>query len=105
MDRNCPPTYIEPSAQSSLADTHALISHIRALPPASPSPHASLVRPVLTPRFAISTTPPLLRALGDLAAEDPSLLVQTHISENASEIKFTQELFPESGSYAAVYDS
>ncbi|VDB82910.1 unnamed protein product [Peniophora sp. CBMAI 1063] len=105
MDRNCPPTYIEPSASSSLADTHTLIQHIRALSPTSSSQHAALVQPVLTPRFAISTTPPLLRSLGELAASDPTLLVQTHISENASEIKFTHELFPGCNNYASVYDS
>jgi len=38
-----------------------------------------------------------------MAADDPDLAIQTHISENASEIKLTLELFPECSTYAGVY--
>ncbi|KZP12556.1 Metallo-dependent hydrolase [Athelia psychrophila] len=110
MDRNCPASYVEPSAAQSLADTHALIAHIRAHPAppnilssAARDP-APLVQPILTPRFAISCTPDLLAALGTLAARDPALRIQTHISENRKEVAFTKELFPASASYAGVYD-
>ncbi|KAI0054022.1 Metallo-dependent hydrolase [Auriscalpium vulgare] len=98
MDRSSPADYVEPSATASVAATEALIAHIRAL--AGPP----LVQPVLTPRFAISCTPPLLTALGALARADPSLLVQTHISENVAEVAFVRRLFPECASYADVYD-
>ncbi|MEM9463753.1 MAG: amidohydrolase family protein [Actinomycetota bacterium] len=40
-----------------------------------------LVRPILTPRFAPACTDPMLRGLGDLAAET-GVLVQTHCSES-----------------------
>lgn len=105
MDRNSPDSYIETSAAASLSDTQSLITHIRSLSSSSPAP--SLVQPILTPRFAISCTPTLLRSIGDLAAEDPTLMIQTHISENRNEVEFTKELFQhEKGckTYAGVYD-
>ena len=95
MDRNSPDYYVEPSAAASVAATRSLIAHIRALPP-SPGTSEPLVRPILTPRFAISCTGELLAELGALAASDPALAIQTHISENESEIVFTKQLFPAS---------
>ncbi|CAE6447905.1 unnamed protein product [Rhizoctonia solani] len=97
MNRNSG-SYQEDSTAQSIERTRKLISSIRALSPSSP-----LVHPVLTPRFAISCTTDLLHALGDLAKQDPTLAIQTHISENLSEIEFTRELFPEASSYADVY--
>lgn len=105
MDRNSPANYVEPSADASVADTRALIAHIHALgAPAPYSPTHALVHPILTPRFAISCSGPLLHALGALAAADAALRVQTHVSENAAEIAFTRTLFPGAASYTAVYD-
>ncbi|KAF8921078.1 hypothetical protein CPB85DRAFT_1404999 [Mucidula mucida] len=103
MDRHCPDYYIEPSAESSIQATEALIAHIRSLAPASTV--NALVQPILTPRFAISCTPPLLTALGKLASAHADVRIQTHVSENESEIAFTKELFPECSSYTHVYDS
>lgn len=103
--------YTEPCDPSaSLTATHSIISYIRSLPPAScihaaAGTHQPLVQPILTPRFAISCTGPLLKGLGDIAAADKDLLIQTHISENQAEIVYTNELFPAAGSYAGVYDS
>lgn len=93
MDRNSPEYYVEPSADASLAATRELIAHIHALPWPVGTPEP-LVRPILTPRFAISCTGALLHGLGRLAAEDPALAIQTHISENESEIVLTKKLFP-----------
>lgn len=112
MDRNCPDYYIEPSHEESLAATEALIEFIRSLPPpmdffetaTSPFTLDHTVQPILTPRFAISTSPELLTALGNLAKSDPTLHIQTHISENLNEVAFTKELFPNSKTYAGVYD-
>ncbi|KAK0228746.1 hypothetical protein IW262DRAFT_1446281 [Armillaria fumosa] len=103
MDRNCPDYYVEPSAESSINATESLIAHIRSLN----FEHAEepLVQPILTPRFAISCSSPLLASLGKLASSDASLRIQTHISENRAEIEFTKQLFPECTSYADVYDS
>ena len=96
MDRNSPDYYVEPSAEASLAATRELIAHIHALPPPAGSGAGAepLVRPILTPRFAISCTGELLDGLGRLAAGDAGLRIQTHISENAAEIVFTKQLFP-----------
>ncbi|KAJ2912504.1 hypothetical protein MD484_g7910, partial [Candolleomyces efflorescens] len=109
MNHDSPSYYIEPSVSASISATQSLITYIRSLSRAS-SPHAALgtpqplVQPILTPRFAISCTAPLLSSLGELAAGDPELLIQTHISENPSEVEYTNKLFPEAGSYAGVYD-
>ncbi|OCH93398.1 guanine deaminase [Obba rivulosa] len=100
MDRNSPDYYIEPSPQASVQATLELIAHIRSLPRIRSSDHGkpssaeALVRPVLTPRFAISCSPELLASLGALAESDRSLAIQTHISENESEVVFTKSLFP-----------
>jgi guanine deaminase len=109
MNHDCPSYYTEDSPEDSISNTRAILSYIRSLP-ASPSIHAAagtpqpLVQPILTPRFAISCTAPLLSSLGEMAKADPGLLIQTHISENPSEVAYTNELFPEAGSYAGVYD-
>ncbi|KAF8882424.1 hypothetical protein BD779DRAFT_1612446 [Infundibulicybe gibba] len=103
MDRNSPKTYIEPSAADSIHATKQLISYIRSL--SSSSAHIPLVHPIITPRFAISCTPTLLKGLGALAASDHTLAIQTHISENPAEIAFVKSLFPECSTYADVYDS
>lgn len=57
----------------------------------------------VTPRFAISCTPDLLLAAGQLAQRF-DLPVQTHISENHAEIAATAELFPEARDYLDVYE-
>ncbi|KAG7092692.1 hypothetical protein E1B28_009023 [Marasmius oreades] len=103
MDRNSPSYYKEESPETSLRDTKSLIAYINTLD-AGPA-GIPLVRPIITPRFAISCSNPLLAELGKLASSDPSLHIQTHISENKSEVTFTKSLFPECNSYAAVYDS
>ncbi|KAG5729678.1 putative guanine deaminase, partial [Termitomyces sp. T112] len=105
MDRKSPNYYIEPSAEVSIRDTKALISHVRSLhSPSETQDILPLVQPILTPRFAISCTPELLTSLGELASSDPSLHIQTHISENLSEIEVVRNLFPDSPHYAGVYD-
>lgn len=115
MDREAPPTYVEPSADASLQATLSLISHIRAL---TAHPASALVQPILTPRFAISCTPELLARLSALAVSDPGLAIQTHVSENRGEIAYTKALFPPAvlpprpdgrprgaTTYAGVYDA
>ncbi|KAL2196890.1 hypothetical protein P885DRAFT_69361 [Corynascus similis CBS 632.67] len=106
MDSDLSPDYYrDASPEASIAATKATIEHIRTIDPA-----LSLIRPVITPRFAPSCTLPLLRQLGDLAKET-ALPIQTHISENKSEVALVRELFPPSltgaadDSYAAVYDA
>ncbi|GAB1525385.1 hypothetical protein RhiTH_008545 [Rhizoctonia solani] len=91
--------YQEDSTSQSIENTKKLISYIRALSPNS----APLVHPILTPRFAISCTGDLLDSLGDMVKADPTLAIQTHISENLGEIDFTLKLFPKASTYTDVY--
>ncbi|KAE8250921.1 hypothetical protein A4X13_0g4253 [Tilletia indica] len=64
----------------------------------------ALVQPILTPRFAIACSDALLAGIGAIVTKDPTLRIQTHLSENASEIEFTRSLFPFASSYTHVYD-
>ncbi|WP_082653088.1 guanine deaminase [Aureimonas sp. AU22] len=58
----------------------------------------------ISPRFAPTSTEAQLEATQALAAEYPSLHIQTHLSENAQEIAFVAELFPWAEDYTAVYE-
>ncbi|KAL4867621.1 hypothetical protein BDV12DRAFT_198041 [Aspergillus spectabilis] len=96
----CPDYYKDESAEDSLRDTRESIAHIKSL-----DPEGKLVKPIITPRFAPTCSPAALAGLGNLAKEhNPPLHIQTHISENIDEVSLVSSLFPESASYAAVYD-
>jgi len=126
MDRECPHYYTE-RTEESVPNTIKLIEYIRSLPPSRGTFHSAepklsdshtrtsadgspYVYPVLTPRFAISTTDQLIASVGQLAASDLSLTIQTHISENPLEVVYTKNLFShlstegKSITYAGVYD-
>ncbi|TAU89992.1 guanine deaminase [Rhizobium leguminosarum] len=57
----------------------------------------------ITPRFAITSTSAQLEATSALAREFPDLHIQTHLSENHDEIKFTCELYPDALDYTDIY--
>ena len=57
---------------------------------------------VVTPRFAISCTAPLLTAAGHFA-RDHDLLIQTHLAEHVNEEAATLALHPAGASYLDVY--
>lgn len=61
-----------------------------------------LVKPIITPRFALSCTRELLAELGNLAKKY-QVPVQTHLSENQDEILQTKVRFPEIKDYIDVY--
>ena len=105
MNRHCPDYYRETSSEASVTATKELITYIRSLPPTPACATQPLVQPILTPRFAISCDSDLLGSLGTIALDDPSLRIQTHISENEAEIQFTASLFPTCSSYTYVYDA
>jgi guanine deaminase len=99
MDSDLSPDfYRDASAEDSLACTEACISHIRKI-----DPGFSLVSPVITPRFAPSCSVQSMTSLGALHAST-GIPVQTHISENLSEIDLVASMFPDHSSYADVYD-
>lgn len=59
---------------------------------------------LLTPRFAITSSPEQLNQLQQLKEKYPQIGVQTHISENHEEIDSTKELFPDRKDYLDVYE-
>ncbi|RYP89197.1 hypothetical protein DL769_000167 [Monosporascus sp. CRB-8-3] len=89
MNRNAPDYYRDESVESSLRDTEACITHIRAI-----DSEGGLLKYVLTPRFAISCGDALLAGLGEIAKRNGDLPIQTHMNEAASEIELTKTLFP-----------
>jgi guanine deaminase len=58
----------------------------------------------VTPRFAFSTTEPMLEVCQSLLREHPGVRLQTHINENTSEIAQLAKLFPWASDYLAVYE-
>ena len=92
MDRNAPDFIVE-STRVSLEGTRYLIEKYMAEP---------RVKPIITPRFAPTSTPGLLKGLGALAVKY-RLPVQSHLSENLDEVKWVQALFKQSKNYSDVY--
>ena len=93
MNRNCPD-----SLQEGVAD---YVAGMEQLVAESTEPD-SLVRPIVTPRFIPSCTPEMLRACSEVARRY-DLPVQSHLSENLSEIELVRQLEPESQGYGDAY--
>ncbi|KAJ5732250.1 Amidohydrolase 1 [Penicillium malachiteum] len=100
MNRNSPDWYRDSSVQDSLHQTREVIQHIQQI-----DPESTLVKPVITPRFAISCESELLQGLGVIAKEHPELPIQTHFNEARQEIEFTLQLFPEHRTETELYKS
>ena len=94
MDRNSPPELQEDTG-ASLADTEELICRSRE----------ALRRTgfILTPRFVPSTTAKLMDGLGRLG-EKYDLPIQSHLSENQSEVAWVAQLHPDIPTYTQVYE-
>jgi guanine deaminase len=58
----------------------------------------------VTPRFAFSTTEPMLEVCQTLLAEHPDVRLQTHINENTNEVDELRTLFPWAKDYLAIYE-
>lgn len=95
MDQNCSDIIREPSAKTSLYVTVKWLKSIAG--------KYQNTKPILTPRFAPTCSAALLEGLGKLQKEY-RLPVQSHLSENLSEIAWVKELFPWSQFYGDVYD-
>ncbi|MGQ3282429.1 guanine deaminase [Bosea sp. (in: a-proteobacteria)] len=93
MDRNAPEALTD-TAESSYADSKALIERWHG---------RGRQLYAITPRFVVTSTPEQMEAAGRLAAEHPDCHVQTHINENRAEIALANELYPEPGDYAGIY--
>ncbi len=60
---------------------------------------------VISPRFAINSTPEQMEMAQALVQEHPKCHIQTHLSENRDEIAFTKSLYPKARDYLDVYQS
>ena len=58
----------------------------------------------ITPRFSPTSTAEQLNTLGALWSERPECLMQTHLSEQAEEIAWVQDLFPSARDYLDTYE-
>lgn len=94
MNRNCPDNLAE-DVEAAVEGNEQLIAEFN-------QPDA-LVRPIITPRFVPSCSPELLKACGELANKY-QLPVQSHLSENMSEIAWVQDLEKESTCYGDAYN-
>ena len=94
MDRNAPDGLLD-TPQSAYDDTNTLIQkwHCRG---------RGLY--VISPRFAITSTPEQMEMAQALVAENPTCYMQTHLSENHDEIAYTMSLYPEHPDYLGIYE-
>lgn len=93
MERNAPDYIIEDN-EKSIEGTKYLIEKYK---------DEELVKPIITPRFAPTSTEESLTRLGELAKEY-NIPVQSHVSENQDEVKWVNELFPDSKNYLGLYE-
>ena len=95
QDRHSPDGLRDASAAQSLYETEALIQRWHGV---------DRLGYAITPRFAPTSSEGQLRGAGELAAAHPDVWVQSHVAENADEIKWVAELFPQARSYLGVYE-
>lgn len=95
MNRNCPDYLREASTLHAVRDTRAWIERTKDA--------FCRTKPIITPRFIPSCTDDLMFALSRLR-EEYDLPVQSHLSENYSEIAWIKELCPRSKNYGDAYD-
>ncbi|OWF53676.1 guanine deaminase-like [Mizuhopecten yessoensis] len=95
MDQNSPEFYKEETTQS-YQNTIRFVKEVA-------NRKYKLVKPCITPRFAVTCGMDLMKQLGQLA-QTHHLHVQTHICETKDECSLVQKLFPESTSYTDVYE-
>nr|XP_012135079.1 PREDICTED: guanine deaminase isoform X2 [Megachile rotundata] len=96
MNENRSDGYYE-NTEDSIKNINKFIEEINKL-------NSPLVKPIITPRFALSCDMTLMKQLGKLTKEK-NLHVQSHVSENLNEITAVKNKFPEYSSYSAVYDA
>ena len=98
MNRNSPDFYRDASAEESLRVTEDFIAHVRRIDPTS-----EIVKPIITPRFAVACDADVLAGLGKILAQNPHLPMQTHFNEAIDEMRITKELYPEFSNEADLY--
>ena len=95
MDRNGGENLQEESAEASLSSTIEWLDQVQ-------DKYVN-TKPILTPRFIPSCSDELMTGIGKLA-EEKNLRIQSHLSENHSEIAWVKDLVPESTCYANAYE-
>ncbi|XP_062540190.1 guanine deaminase [Armigeres subalbatus] len=95
-NRLCPDYYIESGTEDSVRENIEFIEYVL-------EKNVDRVKPIITPRFAITCDMELLKKLGELA-ERYNLNIQSHISENLGEVNTVKEIFPKNKHYSDVYD-
>ncbi|MCJ8138970.1 guanine deaminase [Falsirhodobacter halotolerans] len=94
MDRNAPDG-LRDTAETADRDTRHLIDRWHGV---------DRLSCVITPRFAPTSTPDQLEALGAVWRDHPHCLMQTHLSEQTDEVAWVQSLFPDARDYLDVYE-
>ncbi|MEE1675768.1 guanine deaminase [Agarivorans aestuarii] len=95
MDRNCP-TALQDSAESGYHESKKLLEQWHK---------NGRQLYAITPRFAPTSSEAQLAKAGQLAKEHPDSFIQTHLSENPTEVQWINELFPDYSDYLAVYEA
>lgn len=94
MDRNAPEALTD-TAQSGYDQTKELIARWHGKGRQLYS---------VTPRFAPTSSPEQMEMTGAVWNENPGTYLQSHVSENKSEIEWVKELYPDRKGYVDVYD-
>ena len=95
MDRNCPDYYSELTPENGEAETRRWLEACKEL-------NYPRVFPILTPRFTPSVTDAYMEKIGNLSREY-GVAMQSHLSENLSEIEWVKALCPDAKNYADTY--
>src|SRR5699024_12749099 len=94
MDRNAIPELTEDTEESLKNTKDFILEH---------KDKSYKVQPIITQRFVPTCTEDLMKGLGELAVKY-DLPVQSHLSENRSEVEWVSELHPDIRDYASVYN-
>jgi guanine deaminase len=94
MDRNAPDG-LRDTAESGIRESIELIERWHG--------HARSLY-AITPRFAATSTPEQMRAMGEIAKRFPTTYIQSHVAENKAEVDWIAQLYPDHRSYLDVYD-
>lgn len=94
MDRNAPEA-LRDTPQSGYDDSKRLLANWHG---------KGRAHYVITPRFAITSTPEQMETAEALAREFPGVHIQTHVDENLAEVELARELYPNLPDYLGIYE-
>jgi guanine deaminase len=94
MDRNAPGALLD-TAQRGYDESKALIDRWHG---------KGRALYAVTPRFAPTSTVEQMELAGALWKENPGTYLQSHVSENRSEVEYARSIYPERSGYLDIYD-